>query len=176
MGPARTTIGQNQKPFIDSFDVVVRINNVNRFWPFPDALANDLGSRLDLYYTHDLLVERQTEKYGEFVWPDGATVRMRDDIPYVGKLRDILGAPPTMGTSAIWDLCLHPIKNLYVTGFTFCLNGPHDHIFIKNHTPLYNDKTKHFYPGEALLFRQLYQLPYLLIGADARLAQITRVL
>ena len=168
-------IGSNQKPFIDSFDVVVRMNGVNRYWPFSEALANDLGTRLDILYTHQLLIDRQTEKYGEFVKPEGSKIRLKTDIPHIGMLKDLIDAPPTVGMSAIWDLCLHPIKNLYVTGFTFCLNGPDDHIFIAHHKPIYNENTKHFYPGEALAFRHLYNMTFLQVGADLRLSQIARL-
>ena len=176
VGPARTVVGSNQKPFIDSFDVVVRMNNVNRYYPFVEGLANDIGARLDLYYTHGLLIKRQVEKYGEFVWPEGATVRMCSHVLYKGRLNETIGSPTTVGMSAIWDLCLHNIKNLYVTGFTFCLNGPNDHIFYQRHHPLYNPKTKHNYPAEATLFGQLYKMPFLQIGCDERLGNITRVL
>lgn len=54
MGPANTIRGQKLGQFIDSHDVVVRLNHA---WPLPAEALEDIGSRTDIIY-HNLNPKR----------------------------------------------------------------------------------------------------------------------
>lgn len=57
VGPAQTLLGTKQGQMIDACDLVVRFNDVITHFPFPNELAEDVGSRLDiLYCNNDILV------------------------------------------------------------------------------------------------------------------------
>src|SRR5690606_15567982 len=54
--------------FIDAFDVVVRLNHA---WPLPEALKDDIGSRIDVLY-HNLNPDHQRFRRSD-------VIRMKQD-------------------------------------------------------------------------------------------------
>ncbi len=58
VGPARTLQGQRQGVFIDSHDVVVRINDVLEHFPPSAELAEDIGSRADIMYCNQVILRK----------------------------------------------------------------------------------------------------------------------
>ncbi|HEX8474352.1 MAG TPA: glycosyltransferase family 29 protein [Pyrinomonadaceae bacterium] len=58
VGPAETLLGSEQGGFIDSHDLVVRINTALEHMPFAARLAADIGTRSDiLYCNNEVLTE-----------------------------------------------------------------------------------------------------------------------
>lgn len=148
VGPASTLQGNGMGAYIDSHDVVVRLNHS---WPLPAHLKADVGARIDVLY-HNLNPKKQRFRK--------ADVRQmhRDGVAWVvsthpalrlryrrrqrrfrklcqgligfravsSKVRRILR--PRVGSAnggivAIVDLLRFPIKRLYVTGFSFYETG-----------------------------------------------------
>jgi hypothetical protein len=147
VGPARTHKGSKQKSTIDSYDVVVRINNgVN----IPDKLKDDTGNRLDILYSsmNDCFFSSGTysrknilkyKKEYNLKWivgtghhrrnilkvakynkaqDTGVRVRLFSKSRYK-KISSKLSYKPTTGIIVIYDLLKHDISELYITGFTF---------------------------------------------------------
>ena len=144
VGPASTLKGQRQGAFIDSHDVVVRINHA---WPLPQALAEDIGTRTDVIYhnlnprnqrilpkhvaqmrkdgllwvvsSHPANRPRYVRRHRRFRRANKGRLRFRA-IPAVVKrrLKRRVGFPNS-GMVAIADLLRFPIASLYVTGFSF---------------------------------------------------------
>ena len=50
VGPAETLIGLKSGACLDTFDVVVRLNNVHTRLPFPAHLSQDIGARFTVLY------------------------------------------------------------------------------------------------------------------------------
>lgn len=165
VGPAKTTEGLLQGGYIDSFDVVVRINNFNMFYPFPEDISKDVGSRVDMWYTYKGLEQKVLNKSRRWYEPDNLIKVFKHEIPHLGKVHSMTKAQLTMGMSTIFDLCLRPIKNMYVTGFSFCLNI-NDHMFYKKHAPTLKEDCRHNFLGELKLFRLLHECPSLSIQPD----------
>jgi len=148
VGPASTLKGTGSGAFIDSHDVVVRINHA---WPLPKDLAEDIGTRCDVIY-HNLNPRNQR------ILPKHIAQMKKDGVRWVvsshpanrpryrsrqrrfrranrGRLRfRIIPAAlkrrlrrhvgfPNSGMVAIADLLRFPIKSLYVTGFSFYTTG-----------------------------------------------------
>lgn len=58
VGPARTLLGQKQGRFIDSHDIVVRINDVLEHFPPPPHLGEDIGTRADIIYCNQVILRK----------------------------------------------------------------------------------------------------------------------
>ena len=58
VGPARTLLGKNQGRFIDSHDVVVRINDVLEHFPPSKDLAADIGTKADVVYCNQVILRK----------------------------------------------------------------------------------------------------------------------
>lgn len=115
VGPARYILGINQGDFIDSHDIVVRINNVFEAPSLFDLYKEYIGSRTDYLYTHPL----EMNKWEQPV-PDGIKIRSLGSLKLFGQLNNFLGGKPgTCGIKAIYELCVYPCTSLYVTGFSF---------------------------------------------------------
>lgn len=148
VGPAPTMEGSQNGAFIESFDIVVRLNHI---LPIPKQLQNDIGERTDVLY-HNLWESnpyctpfpRLVEILEETVqWICSAHPEINLDHPFAEdiasfkktlsgrvpfhlvdqnrylKLREAIGCRPNVGISAIVDLLSFEISELYITGFTF---------------------------------------------------------
>jgi hypothetical protein len=147
VGPARSIKGSRQGEFIDSCDVVVRVNlglNVQ------ENLKGDIGSRMDILYSamsryywetgvfSSKNLSKLKKKYDiKWIVNTGirrATIlRMLDDkikskvevgLKLVSKknieyLKNVLDGKPTAGIIAIYDLLQYDISELHIMGFTF---------------------------------------------------------
>lgn len=147
VGPARSIKGSGHGAFIDSCDVVVRVNlglNVQK------ELREDIGSRLDILYSAMSRYYWETKVFSpknlkklkkiynvEWIVNTGirrATIlRMLDDKTKskvkvglklvskknIGYLKDVLDGKPTAGIIAIYDLLQYDISELHIMGFTF---------------------------------------------------------
>ena len=149
VGPAPKMIGSSYGKVIDSYDVVVRLNNGYKFC---DKYGVDLGIRSDVIY------QTAIPKLGR-----GTTMpieKLQDDVKWIccsfpdkkhreeicnfvkyvdnripihimdrdrwhvlssliGKQRERDAIPPTTGLATIFDLIDYDIEKLYITGFTF---------------------------------------------------------
>jgi hypothetical protein len=149
VGPAPSVEGSRQGEFIDSHDVVVRLNHA---LPLSEPLRPDIGSRTDVLY-HHLWPEHPTRPPGpEFMqlvlaapcqWICSANpyanvrIRFKDWIDrfdalrgdrvrfYVPDMREAYGIRrrartwPNTGVFAILHLLSFPVARLHITGFTF---------------------------------------------------------
>lgn len=148
VGPASTLRGSRMGPYIDSFDVVVRLNHS---WPLPSALTADVGSRTDVLYhnlnpkkqrfrrrdvrrmhadgiqwvvsTHPARIARYRRRMQRFRRVSRGLVRLRA-VPRKVKriLRPRVGSA-SGGIIAVVDLLRFPVKRLFVTGFSFYETG-----------------------------------------------------
>jgi len=59
VGPARTTLGSGRGALIDSFDLVVRFNDMIEHLPFAPALAADIGTRADVVYCNQVILRKR---------------------------------------------------------------------------------------------------------------------
>lgn len=145
VGPANTIRGKKLGEFIDSHDVVVRLNHA---WPLPEEAKEDIGSRTDIIY-HNLNPLRaprrkhlrqmheagvkwivsthpRNRKHKRRARPIHFQKRVNKRlIPFttVGlrfrlKMRNRCG-PTNTGVLAMAHLLRFKIKSLYVTGFSF---------------------------------------------------------
>lgn len=156
VGPAPSIINSNQGKFIDSFDIVVRINKA---LPIPPKLINDVGTKTDILYnclkqTSDCggkinfnLLKNNNVKYLSCPYPpihpfknDIAKFNKENknyinfhhiDAQYYLKISQAMGTRPNSGICAILDILRFPIKKLYITGFTFFKGG-----YYKEYRPL----------------------------------------
>lgn len=148
VGPAATLRGSGMGAYIDSFDVVVRINHA---WPLPEALIADIGARTDVIYhnlnpinqrirrrdvigmhkdgvkwlvsTHPTRLIRHRRRQKLFRRVNRGLLRFRiipTSLKY--RLRRQVG-PPNSGLVAICHVLSFPITHLYVTGFSFYTTG-----------------------------------------------------
>lgn len=148
VGPASTLRGKGMGPFIDSHDVVVRLNHS---WPLRDTLIADIGARTDVLYhnlnpkkqrfrradarrmrddgvkwvisTHPARRSRYRQRQRRFRKISKGLVKLRA-VPLAVKkiLRPRVGSA-NGGIIAVVDLLRFPIKSLYVTGFSFYQTG-----------------------------------------------------
>lgn len=148
VGPAATLKGTGMGAFIDSHDVVVRLNHA---WPLPEDRKSDIGARIDVIYhnlsPNDQRIRRQhitAMRRGGVKWmvsthPAGEK-RFRHRLRRFKKLNrgalNFRALPkslktrmqrrvnqPNAGLMAIEDLLRFPIAHLYVTGFSFYTTG-----------------------------------------------------
>lgn len=148
VGPAATLKGQGYGEFIDSHDVVVRLNHA---WPLPQSMAEDIGTRIDVLYhnlnprnqrilprhvarmrkdglkwmvsSHPANRIRYRRRHRRFRRANKGRLRFRA-IPggLKRRLKRRVGFPNS-GMVAIADLLRFPIASLYVTGFSFYTTG-----------------------------------------------------
>jgi hypothetical protein len=59
VGPSRTTIGSRQGAALDSYDIVVRFNEVCAHLPFAEPMAKDIGTRTDVVYGNQVVFREQ---------------------------------------------------------------------------------------------------------------------
>jgi len=147
VGPARSNKGSKQRSVIDSYDIVIRINNgVN----IPDKFKDDTGQRLDVLYSslNNCFFSEKTysrknilkyKKEYNLKWivgtghhrsnilkivkynkheNTGVQARLFSKTRYK-KISSKLKYKPTTGIIVIDDLLAHDISELYITGFTF---------------------------------------------------------
>lgn len=151
VGPANYLSGKNQGSFIESFDVVVRLN---RSYPVSVSDFADLGSRTDIRYHNmnqhfaqggPLEVSKMQEEGVRFLsthFPKhlsyfdndirncensvkGSKVRFHSwsDLEQFVTLYPMLETRPNIGVGAILDLLNYDIKSLHVMGITFFEGG-----------------------------------------------------
>jgi hypothetical protein len=125
---------------IDSYDIVARVGD------YCKLVHDEVGSRTDIlcenfwFWDDKYKIDRQglydewvsqNTKFINYIWPDSNGLKnflninnSRLEISYQPfeiqlKIRDILGSP-TKGMCAIYDMLSHPIKELFLVGFSFC--------------------------------------------------------
>jgi len=149
VGPAPKIIGSSAGKVIDSYDVVVRLNNG---YMFCNKHKKDIGSRMDIIYQTAIPKlgrgitmpieklqndvkwiccsfpdKKHREKICNFVKyvdnriPIHIVDRSRWNIlsKSIGKQVGKDAISPTTGLATIFDLLDYDIENLYITGFTF---------------------------------------------------------
>ena len=148
VGPAGYLQGQGKGAWIDSFDLVARVNHA-----IPIAFPEDYGSRTDVLYhilshrgdNHKKICDRKEIE----TWRDhglkwlisrhtAVSKRVRDMGPIIngafpwacmhhvfyGKLKQAIGSKtPNTGISAIMHMLSVPIKSLTITGFDLYQTG-----------------------------------------------------
>lgn len=147
VGPSPSLEGSKSKDFIDSFDLVVR---VNRGFPVRDN-ESDIGSKTHIHYHclntdeysggkvfyEDLISQGVTLScpYPKNVYPFHIDIEKferqnQERIPYhyidtdfYLKCADLIGTRPNSGITAILDLLCFDLKSLHITGFTFFKDG-----------------------------------------------------
>ena len=169
VGPANYLSGKGQGTFIDSFDVVVRLN---RSYPVNVADAVDLGSRTDIWY-HNMnenlaqggpiditQMEQSGVKFLSTHFPKHLSYFDRDIKTCEHKIKDsfvsfhswsdleqfvtlypMLNTRPNIGVGAILDLLNYDVKNLHVVGITFFEGGYLESYSNRDEdlVPLYNE-------------------------------------
>lgn len=145
VGPSISTQRCNLGKFIDSFDIIVRIN---KSLPVPKNMYKHIGSRTDILYNslnrtdhpnenniHPNFLKRQKIKYLRCsyppIYPFLADIKSfyrknknmikfsHIDTDYYSKLNNSLKTRPYSGTCAIADLLKYNIKELFVMGIDF---------------------------------------------------------
>lgn len=148
VGPSPSLEGTGNGEFIDSFDLVVRIN---KGYPAEPTMTKDIGSRVDIHYhcfhegdntggpiLYDEMVKDNVYvccPYPKYVMPFHIDVD-RFEKTSQGRLRfhhigtefymylaSLIKTRPNSGINTILDLLAYDIKELYVTGFTFFKDG-----------------------------------------------------
>lgn len=137
VGPAPHIAELEQADHINSFDVVVRVNNA---LPIPDAIKRTTGDRCDVLYVrrkrngmseawHSL---KEIRVKTNVLW--NSDVDLRDYKPFKEKIKIVdpehyyalkrkLGCVPNTGFMAIADILAEQPAKLYITGFTFYQTG-----------------------------------------------------
>lgn len=162
VGPAATLKDQRMGSFIDSHDVVVRLNHS---WPLPEEYRDDIGTRVDvIYHNMNFREQRMTRKEILRMHRDGvkwmvsthpaSEARFRHRLRRFRKLnggllrfRALPGSlkrrmqrrvrHPNAGLMAIEDLLSYPVQSIYVTGFSFYTTG---YLPYPNYRPSYAKK------------------------------------
>ena len=168
VGPSKTMSMQNNGQLIDSYDVVVRLNNMLEM---PKGHEGKLGSRTDVVYAtlddppKKIAYEcaKNKVKYLSSSYPKGEwffkdrmmnnvktlkmvkkfkTVTLPDE-PYF-SVKNTNKTRPNTGFSAIIDLLSSDIKELYITGVDFfrsvSLDG--EHSYFKDYNCQWSNKPK----------------------------------
>jgi hypothetical protein len=169
VGPANYLAGESQGKYIESFDVIVRLN---RSYPVAPADVVDIGSRTDIWYHNmnenlaqggpvDVTQMEQTgvrflsthfPKHLSYFDNDirvceqkvkGSSVSFHSwsDLEQFVTLYPILNTRPNIGVGAILDLLNYDIKNLHVLGITFFQGGYLGSYLSRDEdlVPLYNE-------------------------------------
>ena len=149
VGPSPSLEGKGMGEYIDSFDVVVRINKA---FPIEKGLESDIGSRTDIHYhclhTHPacggpvFYDEMKLENvfvscpYGKYISPFHGDITRFENInkkynlpfhilnsEYYLEIANMLGTRANSGTLTILDLLCYDVKELHITGFTWFRDG-----------------------------------------------------
>ena len=139
VGPSPILLGQGMGTFIDSFDVVVRTNNMLNALIENPGLAKDYGSKTDILYVN-VTYERDMQN----IWDVDAWYKAglkfisksmhRTDgvsLPFFwrntpSRLSAVSKPTLFLGTQAIFDLLSYQIKKLYLTGVDGYANIPEE--------------------------------------------------
>ena len=146
VGPSKSIIRKRQEDYIESFDIVVRLN---KSLPLPYSMKNFIGTRTDILYNNCNTSDYPGEnKFDIASLLSAGVLYLRCPYPEVGVFRgDIMrfknhnkniGFPfgtinkkyyksiisktktrPYTGTLAILDIIKHDISRLYITGLDF---------------------------------------------------------
>ena len=149
VGPSPSLEGKGLGDFIDSYDIVVRIN---KSFPIEKELQIDLGSRTDIH-SHCLCTKldcggpvfyKEMKDQNVFVlcsYPKYVNSFHRDviqfendnkkwqlpfhiiDTEYYMDIAEMIGTRPNSGTLTILDILAYDVKELYITGFTWFRDG-----------------------------------------------------
>lgn len=148
VGPAPSIIGSKQKELIDSYDVIVRINKA---FPIPSDLMDDIGTRTDILYNclnpHpenggplNMAELKKNVKWIACPYPNidpfnknidsfintnkkyGINFNIIDKSKYLDISRK-MDTRPNSGVLTILDLLNYDIQELYITGITFFKGG-----------------------------------------------------
>jgi hypothetical protein len=149
VGPSPSLEGKGLGEYIDSFDLVIRINKA---FPVEEGQQKDIGSRTDIHY-HCLCTDmhcggpvfyKEMEEagvfvscpYPKYVGPFNGDVKRfeRDnknyglgfhvlDTDYYIQIAEMLGTRANSGTLTILDLLCYDVKELHITGFTWFRDG-----------------------------------------------------
>lgn len=147
VGPAPSTEGTKQKEFIESFDIVVRMNVA---LPVPLDRIEDIGERCDILYNNmnqepvnggrlDPNYLNETVKFLASSFPiidpfKKDIIKFNNEnkgyVPFhifdndlYNQLTKDIQCRPNIGISAIVDLLSYEISELYITGITFFQGG-----------------------------------------------------
>ena len=140
----------NDGKLIDSYDVVVRINQGHKL----TNISDKYGSRTDILYhcvsqndNNGGLLDNIDCKFIKFAYPeleksnyhsfndgtinDYSKINWKKNMSIVNKslyleFENFIDCRPNCGTVAIWDLLQYDIKELYITGFTLFQTPFHD--------------------------------------------------
>lgn len=166
VGPAPTIIGSKQGDLIDSYDIVVR---VNKAVPIPTHLTRDIGKRTNILYN---CLNPSPECGGPYLMDEWKKLdwlccpypavhpfdiditrfkfKNENTIPFhtIDKETYLTAAKemntrPNSGIGTIIDLMFHPIKELYVTGFTFFKGGYYSDYRQKNEKQVMDFMNRH---------------------------------
>ena len=145
VGPAPSMDGSSQRDLIESYDVVVRVNEA---LPIPKGHEVDVGIRTDVLY--HCMVEKRGRDFAVLVdgwnlkficsafpnarWYVRHNVAFLDRgvrcpyrifplLPWKRLFKGLGRTTPNAGTAAMYDLLSHDIRELYITGFTFYQGG-----------------------------------------------------
>lgn len=147
VGPSPSLDNSGKGKFIDSFDIVVRLN---KGYPVKGEVTTDIGSRTDIHYhcfhesekcggkIHYDLMERDNI-YVCCPYPKYVNPFHKDIVRFEQNKKDLrfhsidtnlylecarkMATRPNSGIGAILDILSHDILELYVTGFTFFKDG-----------------------------------------------------
>lgn len=164
VGPSPSLEGSGMGEWIDSFDIVVRINKA---FPIEEGVESDIGSRTDIHY-HCLCTdmhcggpvfykEMKDENvfvscpYPKWVQPFYSDVTRFEndnkkwdlgfhvlDTNYFMGIAEMLGTRANSGTLTILDLLCYDVKELNITGFTWFRDGWRKSY--KDHTKIFGEE------------------------------------
>ena len=156
VGPSSTIKNSKQGKFIDSHDIIIRLN---RAIPIVNNLKEDIGSKTTIIYTN-LNYNEGTKKHINFkkfkknnikfiCSPNPPIKPFKKDLdryltekhqlPFhtfpiedFMRTKSVLGCRPYTGMSAIIDILRYNIKSLYITGIDFYANDYYSEYRNKN--------------------------------------------
>lgn len=155
VGPAESLLERGNGEFIDSFDVVVRVNrgieptflNSKKIGSRTDILyncmleKNDNGGKIDLNmlklknvkfvsYHPQVSYQGLAEPIRPYHLDNSKLMIMNSflnthmiDSNFYNSISSQVNCRPNTGFIAIFDLLFHQVKELYITGYTFYLDG-----------------------------------------------------
>lgn len=164
VGPSPSLEGKGMGEYIDSFDVVVRINKA---FPVEEGQQKDIGSRTDIHYhclctdmhcggpvfykemkDSDVFVSCPYPKYVRPFYPDVTRFEENNkkwdlgfhviNTEYYLGIADMLGTRANSGTLTILDLLCYDVKELHITGFTWFRDGWRKSY--KDHTQIFGEE------------------------------------